>query len=174
MYNVDLSKGESVRFVALGTSCTVSIQDITLSSPSNTEFKYWSPSTSTWSDTVVTIPMTVSPSESDIYFYTFSASVISPNTAPQQYLVITKNGLGEMLDAMIVCVGSRSTQQLDRIVRAVAPAGRTLSRVTDTSIQISCFDDTALTQERLRLLVVQDSSGNQPEETQTDISSSIT
>ena len=173
MYSVEIAKSDVTRFVAIGSSCTVSIQDITPGSPANTELQFYNPAVPGWVQAPVLIPMVLSPIEADIYFFTFNATALSPNKGSQEYLVITRDGTGAMLDAMILRVGSTTTQKVERIARTIAPAGRTVSRTSDTSLQIRCFDDTALTVEKLRFSVVQDSSGNQPEETQTDVSSEI-
>ena len=173
MYNVELAKTDKIRFVAIGSSCSVSIQDITVGNPAGTELKYYSAVGSTWSDTPTTIPMVASPTDAGICFYTFDAAVISPNAYSQEYLVITRNGAGDMLDAMILRVGTAAQVALDRIGLAIAPARRELSRLTDTRIRISSFADVAGTKEKLRIQVDQDITGNQPEEIQTDVSGTI-
>lgn len=173
MYNVELSKTDKIRFVAIGSSCSVSIQDITVGNPAGTELKYYSSAGSLWLDTQAIVPMVASPSDPGIYFYTFDASVISPSVYNQEFLVLTRNGVGDMLDAMILRVGTASQSAIERIGLAIAPARRELSRLTDTRIRISSFADTAGTKEKLRIQVDQDVTGNQPEEIQTDVSGTI-
>lgn len=173
MYNVEISKGEKVRLVAVGSGCTVSIQDITVSSPTATELKYYSAAASSWVDTHVAIPMAVSPSDSAISFYTFDASVISPSATAQQYLILTHNAQDDLIDGMILRVGSSSKDQISRMALSIAPARREVSRITDTVARISLYEDVSGTREKLRFQVEQDVSGNQPEEIQTDVSGTI-
>lgn len=173
MYNVELSKTDKIRFVAIGSSCSVSIQDITVGNPAGTELRYYSAASSSWIETPVLLSMIASPTDSNVYFYTFDAAVLSPSAYNQEYLVITHNGTGDLLDAMILRVGTTSNALLERIGLAIAPARRELSRLTDTRIRISSFADTAGTKEKLRIQVDQDITGNQPEEIQTDVSGTI-
>jgi hypothetical protein len=173
MYNVEISKGEKVRLVAVGQGCSVSIQDITVDSPTPTELKYYSVASSGWVDTHVAIPMVSSPSDTSISFLTLDSSVLSTSAIPQQYLILTHDAQGDLIDAMVLRVGAVSKAQIERISLAVAPARREVSRITDTTARISLYSDAAGTSEKIRFQVDQDVSGNQPEEIQLDVSGTI-
>lgn len=168
MYNVDISKNDVIRLVGTGSSaCTVSIQDITVGT--TTELKYYSVASSTWVASYVANSMTVSPTDPLVYFFTFDSSVLATALAPQQFLIVIKSN-ASVVDSFVLSVGS---SQISRLVSAVAPAKRTITRNTDTQVIVSSYADAAGTKETLRYQISQDVSGNQPEETQLDISSSI-
>lgn len=171
MYNVEIAKGDKVRLVAAGSSCTVSIQDITVGA--TTEFKYYSNLASAWVAQSALNPMTVSPTDTSIYFYVFDASVLATSSGVQQFLILTRDGTGSLIDAMVLYVGSTTQNAIARLGYAVAPYKRTISRTTDKEITVSSYSDTVGTKEVLRYDIQQDTSGNQPEETQIDTSSLI-
>lgn len=173
MYNVEISKGEKVRLVAVGLGCSVSIQDITVGSPTQTELQYYSVAASAWVNAPVSIPMVASPSDSSISFFLLDSALLSSSATPQQYLVLTRDSHGDLIDAMVLRVGAVSKAQIERISLAVAPARREVSRITDTTARISLFSDAAGTSEKIRFQVDQDVSGNQPEEIQVDVSGTI-
>jgi len=171
MYNVEIAKNDKFRLVAAGASCTVSIQDITVGT--TTELKYYSNVSAAWVAQSSLNPMVVSSTDTSIYFYVFDASVIATAATAQQFLILTRDSTGSLIDAMVLFVGSSAQNAVARIGYAVAPYKKTISRTTDTEITVSSYSDTAGTKEVLRYDIQQDTSGNQPEETQIDTSSLI-
>jgi hypothetical protein len=124
-----------------------------------------------WITNPVWNPLINQPENPGVYVASVDTSTIA--SKPEDYIVTYKSFTSGVpfIDAEIWQFGAGIESTLAEL-RLIALGKRTLSRINgDFAIQESFFDEQG--NERIRLLSVQDQTGNQPEETRLNTSGNI-